>query len=142
MLSHIAEETTRLSHGFLGALFSFMIIVADSNFWTVAILCFAMYVAFVMNTSALHLVFRLAVQGLTDRALWMVLLFIGETIVVAGLFFVYWLNMEEYFAPKYALPLQFGMTVYAAFIGLMNLSHLVEIFDLKKRRTALAGATA
>jgi hypothetical protein len=142
MLSHIAEETTRLSHGFLGALFAFMIIVADTKFWPVAGLCFALYVAFVMNTIALHLVFKLSVMGADGCVIWLVPTVILETLILATVFFVYWLDMQAYFAAKYVLSLQFAMVVYAVFITLMNLSHFVEIFDLKKKRVAVAGASA
>jgi len=133
MFSHVAEETTRLSHGFLGALFGILLVMADRHFWLIAVLCLALYVAFVLNTSILHFAFRLAVEN-REGLFWAILLVVLETLIVAAVFVAYFLNSYQSIEVKYLATLRFGLLVYGAFLSLMNISHMAEILDLKKKR--------
>jgi hypothetical protein len=138
MFSHVAEETTRLSHGFLGALFGFMLVTADKNFWVLSILCLALYVAFVLNTSILHLAFRLAVEN-RDGLFALVMLTVLETVILGGVVVTYFLSSVPSLDLKYIPALRFGLLVYAAFLGLMNISHMAEILEQKRKKHGTAG---
>lgn len=140
MFSHIAEETTRLAHGFLGALFSFLIVTATTLFVPIAVLCVALYTTFVVNTLTLKLVYSSAVDGERGAVIPMVILIVVEALMVSGIVLVYGLQYGVNFNWGTALlPMQFGLAVYAAFLTLMNMAHVVAIFDLQ-RKQVLPGA--
>lgn len=130
MFSHVAEETTRLSHGFLGALFGLLIVSSSAHFWSLVILCTALYVAFVVNTSWLHLVFKAKMPTTSARGaiLQASALVVIETLIVGGVFTFYGLNLQGAIDDTLIVPLRFSLIVYGTFLAWMNMAHLHEIF--------------
>ena len=128
MLSHIADETRSLAHGFLGALFSVILVVSDTGHMSIVVCCLCLYSLFIVITSILHFVLKSRVEKeMTDIKY-------GATITFLTVFSVIgWVGCLAAFgfnvAPDYlyiAKPeaLRVGIIIYGAFLFVMAVSHL------------------
>ena len=133
MFSHIAEETTRLAHGFLGALFGVILLLSPNAFWPVASLCFCLYVAFIVNSGALLLLYRGVVERRTENmlALFPLAILYGLGIAAIITYYLFGLGMTPEISKdiEHIAPVRFGIVVYLVFVVLLNISHIVEILD-------------
>ena len=136
MFSHIAEETTRLSHGFLGALFSLVIIMTPGDVWPIVILCFSLYAFFFLNSAALHFLYRAVVENRTEAVFAVTGISIILGIMAFGFFVTYGMGAFVSFELEYIEALRIGLVIFFAFIVLMNIAHVNEIVDLRHRNSA------
>lgn len=134
MFAHIAEETTRLAHGFLGALFGLMLVLPQSqSFESVCILCAALYAAFVLNTGMLKSTYAVVVKEQPRAIGWVLFCLVFEMLILCVVFIFYFYQADQTVAQANVGPVKFGLIVYAAFVAFMNFSNLMEIFALPKK---------
>lgn len=129
MFSHIAEETTRLAHGFLGAIFGVIIMFSVQNFAAATLLCLALYTTFVVNTLIMKLAYATMVDNRREKIAPLLFLVMLETCQLVGIFVFYFLQVGMNFDLQYSDPIRFSIVVYTAFLVMMNVSHFSEISD-------------
>lgn len=123
MFSHIAEETSRLSHAFLGALFSVILIFGNEDFWAVMWLCFFLYTTFVLNSASMHFAFKGFYENRRGPLVWAALLFALSLLIFALMFAGYFLKIIHAFSDDAHAVVMLGLCVFGAFVILNTLAN-------------------
>lgn len=130
MLSHISEETARLSHGFLGALFSVLIAMNQEPWFAVTSLCVWLFFCFLLNSFALHL-FKVVTKSAsgddkTGSIIWLVLMYLLSVGLLILAFAVYGFGFElfGYFQSgiQNEIVIRIGLGVFMLFMFFTNLT--------------------
>jgi uncharacterized membrane protein len=149
MLAHIAEETTRLSHGFLGALFSVIIALSSSReqAWYIALLCVLLYVVFLSATGILYSFAKIFDPMANDdrRSILKInyltiipslaFFFIGLCCVYFG--FIHDKYRIFRFDDKVIMQVEIGCSVFALFMSFLIITHMGVIFARPQARARM-----
>lgn len=137
MLAHVAEETARLSHGFLGALFSVLIALEKAPWFATMSLCFWLFMTFVVNSFALHLFQAISKNDANSTASKVALIVVCYIFVIASLVLVLAavttpspaFSDNPFVLPGFALfqfpnpiPVQVGIAIFALFTIITNMT--------------------
>ena len=129
MFSHLAEETSRLAHGFLGALFSIIVVYSHENFGGVLFLCVALYIIFFFNSLSLYFLFGVVIDKKKRFIKWLAFFsfsgfFLWATIV-AGFF----TNQVFEFDGDTHRVICLGISVFTLFLGMVDISHCSVLIE-------------
>lgn len=129
MFAHISDETRNLSHGFLGALFSVLLVFSESDFWMVIGTSIFLYFNFVVLTSALHFYFKAVAQNANGdwSLVWAVMLSFFAffswmcfvAFVAVGKLPMFHVDMKE--------QLLAGLAIYFLFASVMAMAHFTAM---------------
>lgn len=138
MFSHIAEETARLSHGFLGALFSCLLVFSNESSFAISILCLSLFSIFIASTMSLHFLFKAVHEENSTYFVY--------TLICVLVYFSLFLFTIIGFAIDISPIMKFstgtypvirvGLVVFATFLVALNISHIAAIYHLKRARSA------
>ena len=133
MFTHVSEETTRLAHGFLGALFAYLIVMAEGQVGPVIQLCLALYVAFVFNSTILFMFQKIAVENANKYVAWMALLIFVAACLLITVIYAYGFGYGVALDKKHESAIRCALGVYVVFLIVMNMSYLSAVFAKKMR---------
>lgn len=132
LFSHIAEETRNLAHGFLGALFSVIIVFAGpEQFWNILLLSVGLYFMFFTVCVGLHGSYKLFSDTSDSSKNYKyfalaLLCFLLPAFAWCAILAVYgfaW-PISLNFSENHRLPILLGILVYGVFVLVMAVSHI------------------
>lgn len=135
MFAHLADETRNLCHGFLGALFSVILVLARGDTLAVLAVCGALYLNFVFITAALHFYFK-AVHSNGNSGAYLMYA-IGLTFIS----FFTWLLLLVFVASGKIpfltidkdVQVCVGIGLYGAFVFMMAIAHFSAMSSVESR---------
>lgn len=125
MLSHIADETRSLAHGFLGALFSVILVFSDEDQVAVFCCCCYLYGLFILVTAMLHYILKSKTEkgdfhyGVTISLL-AIFTFVGYGLCLA----VFGFGASDLVQIQKMAQIRIGILVYGAFLVVMMFANL------------------
>lgn len=130
MFSHISEETARLSHGFLGALFSTLLVFTHESAIGIVLLSAALFTIFLGTTTSMHFLFKAHFEGKSVYYIHTaVVIFL---ILALSIFTVLGFAVEGSgvfpFSSSSVVAIRVGLIVFATFLTTLIISHIAAIF--------------